>query len=542
MHKQSKILATIQELPIPPRKQLPPYKLNHRLSETFKAVFPSALIAIKQLKYSNKSFPYSLFPGKSLCLLRKRRMLPYFSSGWLQTLCGLNLSKLNGNIWLQRRLHFFRSLTLPSVPSLNRILKEAKNLKSLALESMYALTNFKRIRKARGLQDLSLKITTKPIMAFPQLFKHLTSLQRVNLDINQFRFENEIAITSKFFGFLLNLPKLQHLTVWLDDSFYFYKTLLCLIHAKKLPSFHVKVRSSSEPPKCVSDWGKCLETLWIDSRPYFPVFSHTKIPERRLSLNRHPKIDDFINKGFPIKNLEIYDLVFCQGRPSIWNLRKIFTLISQAQTLESLTLSFETPLTGYSKICNAFHQEFSEIKTLENLKAFTFALVSKNKGVPMTSPPESSKMKNLKSLVLILMGQSLNFSDYTQALKSLASLEKFEFIYVDSNVYDEISCNFPFQGLQNLELITISCSNPFSESSINQLVQSVSQLENLKKLRILGRILFNMEKAMAVAKSLHSNKSLEIISFEENVQNGRLFVNMQKVNGGWAASFSQNLI
>jgi len=540
MNKQFEDSMTL-ELKILSKHRPRPQMWNQLPGPTFNSSFPSTPPSIRRLKYSNKSFSYSELQETETNILRKRKMLPFLNPGWHHAIDGLILSKMSSNIKTRRLLLI-----------LNKICKEAKNLKSLILQAKCGISNLKGIRRARTLQDLSLKIETELILAYPQLFKYLPSLQRAELHI-QWSNENphENIIIDKFFGSLLNLPKLWHLTLWLDDSFGYYKALLFEINKRKLPSFQVIVQETFQVPlkKCLVDWNKCIETVYIGSELAFltqakswDMWPHAKFPEKRLRLKSPSKIEDLIEIIPPIKSLEIDDLFSCQGYPSVESLQKVFVLISKAKALEKLTLTIEMTFKNYNEIQGVFNKEFSQIDPLEKLSTFRFELQNNHKFFPLISPPYGEKMKNLKTLSLTLDGPFFNLSEFTKALKCLGSLENFSFTYHNSTQEGEVKCRFPFECMKNLKLIRLHCNRPFGEDSIKQFIRSVSELENLKSLKIFGKILHNLDrKASAVAKDLCSSKRLEVVSFEwkEAKPDVRTFVNLLKTNGAWIASIEK---
>jgi len=220
------------------KKKLRPQKWHLSTGRIFKSIFPSTLSSVLKFKYSSLSCSGSIIPCRDMSIFRKRGMLPYSSAGY----------------------RCFRNYETHSV--LNKIMKKAKNLKSLCLESA---SNFKGIRKARGLKNLALKIYTRQMPAYPELFKHLVSLQRVEIFIKGWS-DNDEKIIPKFFGFVLNLPKLQYLTIWLDQGWNYYKNLLFQIHQKRLPSFEVIVFDTETPPDLSNsriNWANYVDTLYL---------------------------------------------------------------------------------------------------------------------------------------------------------------------------------------------------------------------------------------------------------------------------------------
>ena len=327
----------------------------------------------------------------------------------------------------------------PSIQCLNTTLKEAKNLKSFISESECELTNFKGIRKAKRLEKLELAIQTKQISAYPHLFKHLNALQRVTLCLRWSTKNGENLVTDKLFGFLLNLPKLQKLTVWLDEGSNYYENLLAAIHAKKLPSFHIIVHNRSprlDVPKSQIDWGQYIDTLY--SGQIYPLggsimpsnrWPATKTPEKRLCLEKRSKIDDLMKGNTTIKNLEIVDSFSFPKNLDQASGEKFLKLISQMKALENLKADFGQSQVTSNKDYDDFIKKLLKIESLQNLKSFTFSLSQRREDAGKVSAPYGAKMKNFRTLSLKILDRHFDLSCFTKALEDLVSLENFDFDY-----------------------------------------------------------------------------------------------------------------
>jgi len=312
------------------RKQLPPQKWSLRPGLVLKPMFPLPSSLLGQLQNSKKSFPYASKPERDMRILQKRRMLPCFSSGWCQSLHRLNTQKVSD--LMKTGWYTYWNATKPSVSCLNRIFKEAKNLKSVALEPECGISNFKIIRKARGLQDLSIKIDTKTLVKYPQLFKRLPFLEKVKLYVKWSRKDSQNKIIYKFFESVLNLPRLQHITVWLDEGFdpsnwldgdfMYFKVLLSALHMAKLSSFEIIACSASPAPslqETLTDWSNYIETLYFGPTLTLDHPHQCKNPgalarkpEKRLRLNFPLFLNSKVDfESTTIKNLTIRSF-FCE--------------------------------------------------------------------------------------------------------------------------------------------------------------------------------------------------------------------------------------
>ena len=511
---------TTLELTILSKKQFQSRKWNLNSHFLSKSRLPSALSSITELKYSDQLSLYSPFREGDQSILHKRGMVPYSNTGYC---------------------HLGHRLT---VSVLNEILKRTKNLKSLFLESE---SNFKGIRKIRGLQDLSLKIKTEQVLAYPQLLSHLTSLQKVELYLKWSFTEKETEIISKFFGFVLNLPKLRRLTVWLSEGGDYYKVLLRAIYEKKLPSLEIIVLNFVVSKILSIDWTNYIDTLYFGLMPSAALhglssnkWPASEKPEKILRFGNsfYFNEEDFKNGSTTIKNLAATYLFYDPQNYSIEDTTSLLTFISQIKALENLTLSLEPDLLKSSDMISNFLQQLSLTKSVENLMSFTFQL-NDGRGVLLkVPPPYGSKMKNLKNLHLILYGHWANFSDWTGALKGLVSLERFYFVFLDLKREGKGDLNFPFEALQNLKLIDLYYGDPFVESSIDKLVQSISKVKNLESLEVSGRIFYDLDrkKAEAFVKDLCLKENLETANFiwkEAKVM-------IQRVNGKLVVSSERN--
>jgi len=502
------------------RRQPRPQKWLLRSGKISKFTFPRVPPSVKQLKYSYKSLFCSLLSEKNLRILRKRRLLPHFGPGVRNEIQSLTVSEVNF-IPEKRDTFLCKHITSFSAQCLNRILKEAKKLRSFVLEPRWNRSNFKAIRKARRLKNLTLKIRTKHILAYPGLFKGLTSLQKVTLSV-RFSYDDHQAEVSKFFGCLLNLPRLQHLTLWLKDGLDYFKTLLSEIGRKRLFSFLIVVFDTIELPLRFLSWGNWIDSLYIGKvesfeaqKQYWPA---PKKPERRLMLNSLSRIDDLVNENTTIKTLDIIDFYSYFERPSVEFAENLLALISRTKTLENLTITHKSIFEDYSKVISDFHNKLSQMESLENLKTFAFQLENISERAPMISPPYSSKMKNLKTLTISIEGTYfylLDLHHFIEALKDLRSLENLSFEYHElANSSLRIHWDLlPLDWLPILKSISLHCSDLFSGTCIDQLFEKISRRENLESLKISGGILQKLDrkKASELVKYLCEKKNFEIV-------------------------------
>jgi len=448
---------------------------------------------------------------------------------------------------LQKRLlrysaaksHYIRSGITRS--HLNKIIKQAKNLKSLNFKGECGLSNFKGIRRIRNLQDLSVRVTTKVILKYPQLFKRLTSLKKVRLYITWFKKNYQNKTLKKFFESVVNLPNLQHLTIWLDEGFhhfkwlggdvFYYKTLLAAMHKAKIPSFEVVVCSTFEHQNSSNsqiDWGNYIDTLYIGEIGWlkyqdggsngWPLATE---PERRLRLNvplSSSKMDKLVSQSMTIKNLTVKHLFGKDKNYEIKDAKSFLTFISQVKTLENLNLALDAEYENDCVFVSALNQEFMKIESLESLRTFTLDFSSQSQRIPASSPPYGKIMKNLRTLSLRIWGDHFELLSWTEGLEDLVSLENFNFEYKESIPYstrESLDCNFPFEQLQNLKSIRLNCNLPFSKNSREHLVKSLLEVENLVSLKIEGEILGGLtkKKASEFVENLSGKKDLGVASF-----------------------------
>ena len=497
--------------------RLPPQKWKLRSGPTFKSMLSFIPSFILQLKYADRSFLTFEEPEIDKKTLRKR-ILRYSASKPYNIRYGLSCSVLN------------------------KIIKQAKNLRSLTLRGECRVSSFKGIRKIRNLQDLSVQMNTKTILKYPQLFKHFTSLQKVRLYVTWFGKDSKNKILEKFFDSVINLQKLQHLTIWLDESFgygkwfdgdvFSFKTFLAAIHKAKLPSFEVVLCSISEPQNPSNsqiDWGNFIDTFYvgpIKRSKYQDRGSNgwplaTK-PEKRLRLNSplsNSKIDKLVNESTSIKTLTVKYLF---GKDKIYNIKdakSFLTFVSQVKTLENLTLALDANSENNGVFVSALNKEFAKIESLESLTSFSldfgnnFFVI-----IPAISPPYGAKMKNLKTLSLKIWGYDFDLSEFTLTLKELVSLENFDFEYTESRPYstrESLDCIFPFGELQNLKEISLYCNLPFEKRTREHLMRSLLEVESLKSLNVEGEIFggFSKKKASEFIEGLCGKKSLKVASF-----------------------------
>jgi len=433
----------------------------------------------------------------------------------------------------------------PLSHSLNALVKGARNLRSLIVESGNRINNFKVIRKARTLQNLEFTIKTSQIISYPQLFKRgLESLQSVTLYVKWCIANQKNLQVDKFFGFLLNLPKLQHLAVWFEEGGDYFKTLLLAIHTKKIPSFHIIASNPDISEECHHmNWGKCIEALYIGPIPHFQDHpsSNAWLPaqkqEKRLRLNTVPEIGDFMNQNNTIKTLETMNLLYLFTTSQTPDLDlTLLNFIAQTKALEDLIMVFEETLPIANTAYDDFNRKFTHIEPLENLKTFTFSLSKKEKGHGKISSPYGLQMKNLRTLCLKIAAKAFDLSSFTEALKDLVKLESFNFNYQEAGKPDlSIDCSFPLEQLRRLKSVSFDCNLPFSETSMDQLVESIPQLGNLESLKIEGQILDGLvrKKASALIGDLCFMKNLEIASLSWKEADAARWtrVNMRRMNG-----------
>jgi len=264
----------------------------------------------------------------------------------------------------------------------------------------------------------------------------------------------------KFFGFLLNLPKIQHLTVWLDKSENFYKTLLSAIHEKKLASFHIIVcdndnSSQSHGSNSLIDWGQCIDTLCLGSASSLAnEWLPAQKPEKRLRLDRIPEIDDFMNKNTTIKNLELVNFLSISQPFLVFGFDyALFESILQIIALEDLTISYgkvsKTSNINYYNLNRKLYQ----VDSLENLRTFTLYRDYPTDATRKVSPPHGAKMKNLKSICL---ESNLPFSKNSieQLLKSISQAKSLEPLKIEGEVFDGLERKRAFAFLRDLSLET----------------------------------------------------------------------------------------
>jgi len=518
------------ELIILCKRQHQPRKWKPRSRQPSELIFPSTPSSIQQLRYSERYFPIHLFSGKRHEIRqRRRKMLRFF----------------------QPKFHLYiTSLVLPLY--LNTILGGAKKLHSLILNPVCGIPNFKSIRKARNLQNIDLMLYTSQITEYPQLFKYLAALRKVKLEVSWDTYNNnETQIINKFFGFVLDLPKLEHLTILLDGGLEYYKTLLFNIHAKKFPSFCIVVLNAFELPnlqKFARNWSSEIDTLYVG--PVYPLeddidpwerWPPAQKPEKRLEFRKEFNIDDLIEAGPTIKNLEIVNFFSFPRYLKINQSNRLLEFISQTKTLENLKIVFGETFGASNRIYDDFNKKLFQIESLENLKTLAFSIkLVQEVCFQKISPPYGGQMKKLEILFLNVIGQGFDLYNFTEPLKDLLGLEKFNFAYMESKpglTRKDLDCNFPFEQLKNLKSIRLNCNLPFSKNSQEQLIKSVSQVENLESLKIEGKILEELEgeEGSGFIEDLCGKKNLKVASFSWKETE----VKMNRVNGEMVVSSEQ---
>jgi len=245
-----------------------------------------------------------------------------------------------------------------------------------------------------------------------------------------------------------------------------------------------------------------------------------------------------MNGSRTIKNLTIINLFCDEQKTSGEDAKSLLTFISHMEALENLTLSLGPGLKLSRGMISTFLKQFVKIKSLENLTSFTFNLNDRSQALLEVWPPYGRVMENLRNLCLILYGSWVNLSDWTDALKGLASLESFYFVYVYSDRRKTTYWNFPFVWLRKLKTIYLYCGNQFLESSIDQFIQSISQVENLESLEISGRIFdeLDRDKVEGLVENLCSKKSLETANFVWK----EIKVMIRRVSGKFVVSSERN--
>ncbi len=110
-----------------------PQKWLLRSGKISKFTYPPIPSSVKQLKRSHKSFFCSLVSEKDLKILRRRGTLPHFGSRIRHEVWSVAVYKMN-KVPEKRELCLCKNLTDFSAYFLNKIFREAKNLRSLCLE------------------------------------------------------------------------------------------------------------------------------------------------------------------------------------------------------------------------------------------------------------------------------------------------------------------------------------------------------------------------------------------------------------------------
>jgi len=465
---------------------------------------------------------------------RMKRIMPLFDSQFRHHgISGLTLrqkDELSGK---------YIGITPASVNALNRIFKEARNLTSLTLEPRCELSTFKAINKIHKLKNLTLKITTNQILAYPQLFKGLNRLQRVNLIIQSLEGQNKyfhdmlrscdgrcgpemIPMMSKFFGFLLDSPNLEHINVRLEGCEDYYKILLEQIHQKKLSSFHIMVYNAQTPPESSLPWTNYIESLYL----CFSTWKARENPDMPRNNNKRQKRLSlfgpwcFANERFDqMERSETLKNLYVVGNPELGCVQKFLGLMSNAKALESLKLEFEASDKKQGETLNDFINQIFKMESVETLQSLTCHI--KNRFYAFPGLPYNVKMRNLKSLQLALnyLPVVTNISYLAESLKYLASLETFHLHYSigkpGKTNTKGITCNFPSGGLKRLKSFSLTCSRKFSEISANQLADCIMEIPGLKSLFVSSNILKHLEKnkGETLTESLRSKESLEDAEF-----------------------------
>jgi len=556
------------ELTIPSRGPQKPREWQLHEGKTLSKVFPSAPASIKYLQSPNQS---SLIPPWKerdekkkdqivldevrLKQVKIRRTLPHFNSQLQKGVSRLALRQMPVTPQNLSMITFV-GIAKPSTQCLNRIFKEAKNLTSVILEPECGPSTLKTLRKMRDLRNLVLKIQITEKMEFPRLFKNLNRLQMVSLTISPAKQwgSHMSPAMSKVFRFLLDLPRLEHLHVRLEDCRDYFKTLLQQMHQKKLASFHIVVYNAHDfsGPSLIP-WRNYIDTLYLGRINVLPYETHEKqfddslnseSPQKRLSLNpgcfkKH--IIELAEGSEILKSLYVVDFFHFQESPSLELTKPLLNMISKTRTLENLTLIVEATFKNYGEIMHQFIKQIFDIETLENLQSLTFNIKSSFDQYPHLPLPYSSRMRNLKSLKIKIdyCPLTTDISYLVEGLKDMVSLEHLEFDYNIGNLqmgnWNRINCNLPAEGLKNLKSLVLRCNGIFSEISINQLVNCIGGISGLESLFISSRILdcSNKNQAARLTESLCSKESLETAEFawkeEGTIVGSRVF--MKRING-----------
>jgi len=460
---------------------------------------------------------------QSLKVLKLRRTLPRFDSNFRHSILKLDLP----NRGCRRGGFGFETdsgVTSPSARCLNTIFKQAKNLKSVTLQPDCEVSNFKGLRKARGLENLSLNICGRHIKAYPQLFKGLICLRKVTLNIKSLGSE-ETEKFFKFFDYLLCLPRLEHVTIWLEDNFGHYKRLLRMIHEKKLPSFHIRdyLRHSDCEKSLPQCCGNYIDTLYLGpiepNQPLYQFSSSKNKPKKKLSL-RSPvcfqcDLHDLFEGSSTIRNLYIEDLFASQANPTVDMAKHLLEFFSKTKSLENIALIFGPSSLKYSEIVSEFIEKFSQIESFESLETLTFSL-EKKEAFPKLLPPYSSRMRNLTTLDIKLRCIDLELFYFLEPLKYLESLEEFKMGYSEENIQKkEIECDIPLECLRNLKKMSLTFNVRFSEASAKNFIEGIHRLGNLRVLFVSPMVLSEIgsENASRLIEDFRGMKSLESASF-----------------------------
>jgi len=425
-------------------------------------------------------------------------------------------------------------ITKLSAECLKKILKEAKNLTALTLGPRCELLTFKAIQRVHDLRDLTLKIATSQIIAFPQFFKRLSRIQRLKLTIqagSRLALEPEsqwgsnlIPILAKFFRYALKLPRLEHLVIRLEGCEDYYKILLKKIHKKKLPSFHIIVENLHTFPSSVKPfipWTNYIDTLYFG-----PLSSDIPVNGQKiLSFNSPESINAeefaFIKGIDALKNFYIIRLedTISEATECV---KSLSALISQTKTLENLTFLFEAHARWDCFLMNELIKVMFESDYLENLQSLSCNINMNFQNPPYIPLPYNPRMKNLKSLHLTINHRAwiVNISYLVEGLKDMVSLEDLKFDYIFGDIVENraqytFHCMFPSVGLKSLKYFSLNCNGAFNERSMNELVDCIVGMTCLRSLFISPKVFtgLNQNKVKMLTENLHSKEDLETAEF-----------------------------
>ncbi len=128
-------------------------------------------------------------------------------------------------------------------------------------------------------------------------------------------------------------------------------------------------------------------------------------------------------------------------------------------------------------------------------------------------------MKNLKILDIKLVCNNMELFYYMEALKGFENLEEFNIDYYEEKFERyEIDCRIPLECLKNLKKMNLTLNRRFSEASVNNFIEGVHKLENLKFLLVSPSVLMEIgsKNTEKLIENLRGMKHLERADFVWN--------------------------